>query len=64
MNIENQVLQDKSNDSTTSPILASAARNDVSSSDIAVLKKVENGQNRTHQGSSEKGFPIDNAQLS
>ena len=42
-----------------SPILASAARNDTSGNDIGVIRKVEHNQNRTHQGSSEKGFPVE-----
>jgi len=42
-----------------SPILASGARNDTSANDITnVIRKAETHQNRTHQGSSEKGFPI------
>jgi len=29
-----------------------------------VIRKAETHQNRTHQGSSEKGFPVDNSGLS
>ena len=39
--------------------MASGARNDTSANDITnVIRKAETHQNRTHQGSSEKGFPI------